>query len=275
MVRRLAIPAVTAAAVWVTTQLLIWGTAELFGAVRDGTAGLNEFLGLAAALAAWAVLAWVTVVLLSTVVAAAPGALGRAGTRVSHRLAPAAARNAARLAVGLAVTAGPVAAGPVAVGLPQGPDGGAYAQVVDVSELPGVGRPGQPVPPGNAREPGSSADDPSPTPDAEPGPTPDADPVAEPDPPSPNPSPSATRTGPTPDAGLAPDPVREADPGGEVVVQRGDTLWAIAARHLRPDATPAEIATEWPRWYAANRSAIGDDPDLILPGTILSPPLDS
>jgi nucleoid-associated protein YgaU len=57
-----------------------------------------------------------------------------------------------------------------------------------------------------------------------------------------------------------------------VVVKGGDTLWSIAARHLGSTAGGAAIAEEWPRWYAANRAVIGDDPDLILPGTILRPP---
>lgn len=66
-------------------------------------------------------------------------------------------------------------------------------------------------------------------------------------------------------------------PGGpdrpdSVVVHRGDTLWGIAARHLGPDAAPADIAEEWPRWYVANRNAIGPDPDLIRPGTVLTAP---
>ena len=38
------------------------------------------------------------------------------------------------------------------------------------------------------------------------------------------------------------------------------------------DAGPAEIAREWPRWYAANRSVIGHDPDRLLPGQLLLPP---
>ena len=58
----------------------------------------------------------------------------------------------------------------------------------------------------------------------------------------------------------------------EVVVRRGDTLWDIAARALGPDADVAEIAAEWPRWYAANQTAVGADPDVILPGTVLRPP---
>jgi nucleoid-associated protein YgaU len=58
----------------------------------------------------------------------------------------------------------------------------------------------------------------------------------------------------------------------EVVVHRGDTLWAIAARHLGAAASAAEVAEEWPRWYAANRTVIGDDPGLLVPGQRLRPP---
>lgn len=57
-----------------------------------------------------------------------------------------------------------------------------------------------------------------------------------------------------------------------VVVRTGDTLWDIAARHLGPEADAASIATEWPRWHGANRETIGEDPDLLLPGTVLVPP---
>ncbi len=73
---------------------------------------------------------------------------------------------------------------------------------------------------------------------------------------------------------LAPDLLtgsRVAAPAG-VVVHRGDTLWDIVGRALGPDATDLEVAREWPRWYAANRDVIGDDPDLILPGQVLSRP---
>lgn len=57
-----------------------------------------------------------------------------------------------------------------------------------------------------------------------------------------------------------------------VVVVAGDCLWDIAARHLGPGATDAQIAAEWPRWYAANRHLIGDDPDLIQIGLRLQAP---
>ena len=58
----------------------------------------------------------------------------------------------------------------------------------------------------------------------------------------------------------------------EVVVRRGDTLWDIAARHLGPSASAAEVAGEWPRWHEANTTVIGPDPDLLLPGQRLLPP---
>jgi hypothetical protein len=64
---------------------------------------------------------------------------------------------------------------------------------------------------------------------------------------------------------------RDRAPDG-IVVHRGDTLWAIVARALGPRASDARIAAQWPRWYAANRAAIGPDPDLLQPGTTLHAP---
>lgn len=52
----------------------------------------------------------------------------------------------------------------------------------------------------------------------------------------------------------------------------GDSLWSIAAAHLRTDATDWEIAQEWPRWHQANRDRIGDDPHTLPAGTLLTPP---
>ncbi|MBC2866590.1 transglycosylase family protein [Streptomyces mexicanus] len=47
---------------------------------------------------------------------------------------------------------------------------------------------------------------------------------------------------------------------GTYTVRTGDTLGAVAARH----------GTTWQRLYAANRSVIGADPDLIVPGQRLT-----
>lgn len=57
-----------------------------------------------------------------------------------------------------------------------------------------------------------------------------------------------------------------------VLVADGDCLWTIAARDLDPSATNSEIAAAWQRWYAANRTVIGADPDLIRPGQRLIAP---
>ncbi|UVJ38328.1 LysM peptidoglycan-binding domain-containing protein [Arthrobacter sp. CJ23] len=59
---------------------------------------------------------------------------------------------------------------------------------------------------------------------------------------------------------------------GEVVVAAGDSLWTIAARQLGPMASDVDIALHWPKWYAANRALIGENPGALLPGQILQAP---
>ncbi|HET6562791.1 MAG TPA: LysM peptidoglycan-binding domain-containing protein [Marmoricola sp.] len=58
-------------------------------------------------------------------------------------------------------------------------------------------------------------------------------------------------------------------------VVAGDSLWSIAADHLAPGAGAAHVEHGWRALYDANRPRIGDDPDLIRPGTVLRlpPPL--
>ena len=60
--------------------------------------------------------------------------------------------------------------------------------------------------------------------------------------------------------------------GNTIIVRPGDTLWAIAAERLADDASDAAVEREWRRWYAANRSIIGADPNHILPGQRLTAP---
>jgi hypothetical protein len=67
-------------------------------------------------------------------------------------------------------------------------------------------------------------------------------------------------------------PDHHPDAARTVVVQSGDSLWRIAAEHLSVRPTPRRIAAAWPRWYAANRPVIGDDPNVIVPGQHLHPP---
>lgn len=60
-----------------------------------------------------------------------------------------------------------------------------------------------------------------------------------------------------------------------VLVEQGDSLWALAAERLARDGdtpTDAEVAAYWPRVHAANRDLIGDDPDLLHPGQALRLP---
>jgi len=80
---------------------------------------------------------------------------------------------------------------------------------------------------------------------------------------------------PVADPGLmAAQPVRadQGPPPGEVTVLAGDTLWDIASRHLGPAASDVDVAIHWPRWYEANKSRIGENPDVLLPGQILKAP---
>ena len=71
-------------------------------------------------------------------------------------------------------------------------------------------------------------------------------------------------------ARYSPAPPRTAP--AAVVVRPGDSLWSVAADHLRAGAPAAQIAQAWPSWWAANRDAVGPNPDLIQPGLQLTPP---
>ncbi len=68
-------------------------------------------------------------------------------------------------------------------------------------------------------------------------------------------------------------PVDQPAPWAEpVVVRPGDSLWALAERSLPEGATKAQVAATWPAWWSANRHVIGQDPDLLRPGAVLTPP---
>ncbi len=74
-------------------------------------------------------------------------------------------------------------------------------------------------------------------------------------------------------AGL-PLPERAATlaPASQVVVQPGDSLWAIAERTLPAGATDADVGHRWRQIHAANRDLVGPDPDHILPAQRLTLP---
>jgi nucleoid-associated protein YgaU len=197
--------------------------------------------------------AWLLLGVALEVLAHAPGRVGRSLAGLSAVVTPALVRRAVGVALGLGVGLGgspspPTPVRAVSVAL----EDAAQAAVRDTVVPAAVAAP---APVGGGRglpEPGWS-------PDPDPGWTPDA-PVVRPQPDVTAVSPAGRRSA--------------SDGSAEIVVRRGDSLWAIAARHLGPGATDAEVAAEWPRWYAANRATIGADPDLVLPGQVLRPPED-
>ena len=256
-----------------TTVLLAWGTAAPISALRGHRRiDLDGALGLAAAVGAWCALTWLAVGTLVTVIAsiargpggrhdkrrdglddercheqdaASRGGLGARGgadplDRAADR-APWIARRLAGLLLGVGLVTGPLT-GPALAD--QG--GTVTAGTGAPTGVPALDRP---------------AADPQPPPSLPPGWTPDR-PAAPP-----------RRAAPTGALSLVTTtPHRARAVSEEVVVRRGDSLWDIAARHLGPDASAADIAAEWPRWYVANRSLVGPDPDLIRPGQRLRPP---
>jgi nucleoid-associated protein YgaU len=197
---------------------------------------------------AWIALAWLALAIVLVGAASAPGRLGTLATMVSAVLVPAATRRLIAAAIGVSLLSGAGAA-TAAPGAPPPPPTAISALDLDWP----IG--------GTAPATGSS-----PTPPAGTSPPSTARPSTA--------SPGAAPPGTTPPRG---DSARDGAPGDaapdEVVVLRGDSLWAIAARHLGPGATDEQIAREWPRWWAANRHVVGADPDQIKPGQRLAPPL--
>ncbi|MPV38746.1 LysM peptidoglycan-binding domain-containing protein [Georgenia subflava] len=64
----------------------------------------------------------------------------------------------------------------------------------------------------------------------------------------------------------------DRDTPATYTVRPGDSLWAIAEAHLRPDAADADVAAAWPEWYRTNRALVGADPNVIHPGQQLLAP---
>lgn len=240
--------AVLSAALW-------WGTAGAVATVRaPGAAPVGALVAVVAAGAAWVLLTWLAAVTLLTVVMTAAAGVGaRAQVRVAAAT-PAVARRLATALLGVSVLGAPLAAAAPAGARPVVAvvtrDHAQPSVTPTRAGVPDLDRPA-------ARVPARSV---APLPA---GWTPDR-PVA------------TARRSTTAEASVrlvtGALHAERAAPDGVVVVRRGDTLWGIAARHLGPEASAAEVAEEWPRWYAANRAVIGDDPDLLAPGDRLRPP---
>lgn len=66
---------------------------------------------------------------------------------------------------------------------------------------------------------------------------------------------------------------RIPDDPGTVVVEKGDHLWKISARHLDERASNGEIAPYWRRVVEVNTPQLrSGDPDLIYPGEVVQLP---
>lgn len=119
---------------------------------------------------------------------------------------------------------------------------------------------------------------------APPGPTPTSDPLP---PWSADPLPPWSAPGLSPSPGVNPSPAGSSSPtaaavtpgppppatgtAGCIRVQPGDTLWALTA-DLLSTTDPVRLAQGWPALWAANRSVIGADPNLLYPGELLRVP---
>jgi nucleoid-associated protein YgaU len=196
----------------------------------------------AAALLAWALVAWLLALTLSTAAGRLPGLAGAVCGQVAQRLAPTAVRRLVEVALGVSVVVGATAVPASAVAAPPPPaprvaalDWPAATPLPHPLDWPAAAGPA-------AR--GTSAQ------------RVDVRSLAAPA--EPAPAAAARRTAPA-----------------VVTVRPGDSLWAIAADHLPAGADDARIAQAWPSWWAANRAAVGADPDLIHPGLQLHPPAQS
>jgi nucleoid-associated protein YgaU len=238
----------------IASAVLGWAAAAPIGAVRaPGPAPVDALVALGAAVACAGLLAMAAVGATVTLAVAVTGQLVGRWADLAHLLTPHVVRAAVGLVVGVTVVGGQgclvkLTAHPVTV-----------ASAAKVSVAPTGERPGR---------------------------TPQLPPGWSPDRPAAGPGDDGHRGRRAPDVHLdASKPtVRGSATRSEragsgsvtrlatVVVQRGDTLWDIAARHLGPGGNNARVAAEWPRWHAANRSTIGPDPNLILPGQRLRVP---
>jgi nucleoid-associated protein YgaU len=251
--RRLTISTIALVALTGMAALMGWAGAGLVAEARTaGTPSFDTLFGLAATACAAGCGVWLAAAAVLTVLGSLPGAAFKAADHVARWIAPTAWRRAIQVTLGLALVTGPVVVTP------------AWAE----NHLPENHRPVSVFLP--------SIDRPSSDPTALPPiDRPAAEDAAEATAetqwiPSSPPAPPATAPPASPL--LTGNPRAAAVVEEHVVVRRGDSLWHIAGRYLGPTASAADIATEWPRWWNANRDVIGADPDLILPGQILRPP---
>lgn len=201
------------------------------------TAGPDVLVLSAAGLLAWAVWAWGALGLALTAASALPGMLGTAARGTLHVVLPAGARRSAALALGLGLgVAGPLL-GTAALITPTpaaATDAWVPPSATGLPDWPAAALPDRPAA------------------------------AALPDRPA-----GAT-------AAPAPDWPTAAPVAGAHVVVRGDCLWHIASDRLLAEhgrtPTDGEVAAATQAWWQANAEVIGPDPDVLLPGQVLTPP---
>ena len=243
----------------------------LRGLGQAGTDPLDPVVDLVA-LAAWACAAWLLVAVALTTLGRLPGALGRLATVALGLVAPHAVRRVAELVLGVTVATGVLGIAGASADQRQPPRGAGVQLVSPVGApliVPAPVLAGPPTPGAGRAGDRARTDWPTGPPDrASTGSGPTSSPAVGPPPALDWPTTSATTSRRMAAAG-APTAV----PGtADVVVQPGDCLWALAGRSLGPGATARRVAATWPTWWAANRTVIGENPDLLRPGTRLRPP---
>ena len=250
--------------------LLAWAAGLPFSAVATlrSRAAFDASLVAVASLAAWMCLLWFAGVLALEFGATIPGAAGRACARVVSRCAPTVMRHAARWLVGTAMLATPLIAAPAmaASGGPSLDRPVAAVATAPTTAVPPAAAPSAAAP--SAAAPSAAAPSAAAASsglvhiglDRPVGPY------------LPPPPPPAVKTADDQGVSVLTGSAHRDVADDTYVVRRGDALWDIAARHLGPAASAAEIAREWPRWYEANRAVIGDNPNVIRPGEVLRAP---
>lgn len=230
-------------------------TAGSLTAVTGPGVTLDALITLVGAVLAWVVFGYLALGAVLALLAALPGAAGAAFDAISERVTPTAYRRVAQLVLGLTVVAGP-AIGTAAQAAPND----VTTSITAVAGRVNLDRPGDS--PANAAgrieldRPGTPANN---------GSRVDLD----------RPGTGSTQTTSPGNRASANNllvrPVRDRSDHSYTVV-RGDCLWDIAKAHLPAGASDAQIDTEWHRWYAANRSVVGTNPDLIFPGQVFTAP---
>jgi LysM repeat protein len=245
---------------------LRWATAGTVDGLS--TADLMSLAGLLAGTVAWAAYGWLCLVIAATVLERVPGVLGRAASALVGSITSDGSRALLRSALGVTAVA------PLTVGVTHAASAAPLGEPVHTVRAHTVQAQWAPVEPastvrfteqitGQLTGRRATTEPTSRVRFAERPGRHDTR-LAVPDRP--------TVGAPTRYAPLQPARRTEPTTQRQVVVGTGDSLWAIAATELGPEAGDAAIAARWPQWYAANAGLVGPDPDLIKPGQILHAP---